>query len=103
MTTSRHQRWLALFICVSALSLVAHLTNRFAYQLAFKTPTIRCGCPQAGWQYLERDSLHWAAPPPKSVSLPRLTAVRFATAPEEVRLPQMLLGEGLYSRPPPSC
>lgn len=100
--SSRHRRWLALFICLTTLSLVAHLINRFADRPGFKTTTVRCGCHE-GWQYLERDALDWAAPPQTVAPLAQLTVRRHAALPEDVQLPQVLPNASLFCRPPPSC
>lgn|GEM_PF-5025496 len=100
MAIPYHRRWVALFIYLSALVLVLHLTDRFLQPTSVSGTTVSCKCPREGWQRLVPDALHWTAPTRKVVSLAQLAVASFV---ERVPLPPILLGESLFSRPPPSC
>jgi hypothetical protein len=91
-----------LVVCLSAFSLVAHLTHRFAQKACPEKASVSCGCPLEGWQCLERDALHWTNPAPQAMPLV-ISAEPSIDADEQVRLPQINLEDTLYSRPPPSC
>jgi hypothetical protein len=91
-----------LVVCLSAFSLMAHLTHRFAQKQCAEKTSVSCGCPREGWQCLERDALHWAKPAPQIMPL-AIASEPFVDAREQVRLPQIDFEDTLYSRPPPSC
>jgi hypothetical protein len=99
---SRYRHWVALVVCLSAFSLVAHLTHRFEQKSHAARTAVTCGCPLEGWQCLERDALHWAAPQPQVMPLVA-AAEPFVDAGEQAPLPRIDLEDTLYSRPPPSC
>lgn len=102
-TTNRgHRQWVPLLVCLSAFSLVVHLTHRFSQRPAPEHVSVSCGCPQEGWQCLQCDALQWAAPPPKVSPLPHLAVAPFAEWREEIAVSQILPDESRYSRPPPS-
>jgi len=96
-----HRRWLTLFTCVSALLLVAHLTDRFDQPPLTTGKTVRSACPGVGWQRLQRDALRWAAPAPKVIALPRPRVARLTEKREPEQLEPVPLCANLSSRPPP--
>jgi hypothetical protein len=99
-----HCRWLRLFVCLTPLLLVAHLTDRFAlHWLTTGSNTIRCGGTHESWQRLQIDAIRWAPPSSNLNWPPRLKkVVRAAHDQNDTRLCELLLDENLCSRPPPS-
>ena len=102
-TNREHRQWVTLFVCLGALSLVAHLTHRFSQSPVAERVSVMCGCPHEGWQCLERDALHWVAPPPEVIPLPHLAVAAFVEWSDEIPASQIGPDETRYSRPPPSC
>ncbi len=90
---------LVIFLSVSALT--ASLVTRTFHLKPTDCITAHANSPQAVRQHLDRDAIQSAAPVPKFAPLQASTFhSHMATA--RSPLPNLILDENLYNRPPPS-
>lgn len=102
MNTRRHSTWLALLVCLSVLSLIVHLNNRFSHESFHHLNNQKSGVAWAQWQYLDRTAMQAAAP------VARATLLLPIVIGQHIQIHEFLvshtpLSRDLFSRPPPSC